>query len=47
MEALIQKEIIRKPINPCGEDINGRMEHETTVVRIFGIAVFKRVIRLL
>lgn len=28
MKALIQKEIIRKPIYPHGEDINGRMESE-------------------
>lgn len=34
MKALIQKEIIRKPIYPHGEDINGRMESEKTTIRI-------------
>lgn len=45
MKALIQKEIIRKPIYK-NEDINGRMESETIMIRIFGIVVFKQVIRL-
>lgn len=46
MKALIQKEIIRKPIYPHGEDINGRMESETTTIRIFGIIVYQKVIEL-
>lgn len=46
MKALIEKEIIRKPISR-NEDINGRMESETIVVRILGIVVFKKVIELL
>lgn len=46
MKALIQKEIIRKPISR-GEDIKGRMESETTLIRIFGIVVYKQVIQLL
>lgn len=45
MKALIQKEIIRKPIMK-GEDIDGKMESETIVIRIFGIVVFKQVIQL-
>lgn len=47
MKALIQKEIIRKPIYSHGEDINGRMESETTIVQILGVTVFKKVIQLL
>lgn len=47
MKALIQKEIIRKPLYPHGEDINGRIESETVNVRILGVVVFKKVIRLL
>lgn len=47
MKALIQKEIIRKPIYSHGEDINGRMESETTIVQILGVIVFKKVIQLL
>ncbi len=46
MKALIQKEIIRKPIIQ-GEDISGRMESETIIIRMFGIVVFKQVIQLL
>ncbi len=46
MKALIEKEIIHKPISR-NEDINGRMESETIVVRILGIGVFKKVIELL
>ena len=46
MGALIQKEIIRNPVNPQGEDINGRIKSETTIVQILGITVFKKVIRL-
>lgn len=46
MKALIQKEIIRKPISR-GEDINGRMESETTIVQILGVVVFKKIIQLL
>lgn len=46
MKALIQKEIIRKPIYPHGEDINGRMESEKTIIRIFGIIVYQKVIEL-
>lgn len=46
MKELIQKEIIRKPIYPHGEDINGRMESETTIVQILGVTVFKKVIQL-
>lgn len=47
MKALIQKEIIRKPIYPHGENINGRMESETTVVKILGVVILKKVIQLL
>lgn len=47
MGALIQKEIIRKPVNPHGEDINGKIESETTVIRILGIVILNKVIRLL
>ncbi len=46
MKALIQKEIIRTPISR-NEDVNGRMESETTIVRIFGVVVFKKIIQLL
>lgn len=46
MKALIQKEIIRKPIYPHGEDINGRMESGKTTIRIFGIIVYQKVIEL-
>lgn len=47
MKALIQKDIIRKPIYSQGEDINGRIESETTIVKILGVTVFKKVIQLL
>lgn len=46
MKALIQKDIIRKPISR-GEDIKGSMESETTIVIILGIVILKKVIRLL
>ena len=46
MKALIQKGIIRTPISR-NEDINGRMESETTLVRILGVIVFKKIIQLL
>ncbi len=46
MKALIQKEIIRKPFSR-GEDINGRMESETMVVKILGVVILKKVIQLL
>lgn len=46
MKALIQKEIIRKPISR-GEDIKGKMESETTIIRILGIVILEKVIRLL
>ena len=40
------KGIIRTPISR-NEDINGRMESETTLVRILGVIVFKKIIQLL
>ena len=46
MKAIIQKEIVKKPIVPQGEDINGRMESVTTTIKILGVVVFKEVIRL-
>lgn len=46
MKALIQKEIIRKPIYPHGEDINGRMESETTIIRIFGLSLYSKTVSL-
>lgn len=46
MKALIQKEIIRKPISR-GEDIKGRMWSETTVVKILSVVILKKVIQLL
>ena len=46
MKALIQKEIICTPI-ARNEDINRRMESETTIVRILGVVVFKKIIQLL
>lgn len=46
MKALIQREVIRKPINPHGEDINGRMESETTIISVLGIPIYRRIIAL-
>lgn len=46
MKAFIQKEIIRKPISPMGEDINGRIESEETIIFVFGVRVYKRIIAL-
>ena len=46
MKALIQKEIIRKPISR-GEDINGRMESETTIIRILGLSLYSKTVSLL
>lgn len=46
MKALIQKEIIRTPISR-NEDINGRMESETTIIRILGLPVYSKTISLL
>lgn len=46
MKAIIQKEIVKKPTTPQGEDINGRMESVTTTIKILGVVVFKEVIRL-
>ena len=45
MKALIKKGITRKPIIQ-GEDISGRMESETIIIRMFGILVFNKVIKL-
>ena len=46
MKALIQKEVIRKPISRS-EDINGRMESETTIIRILGLSLYSKTINLL
>lgn len=46
MKALIQKEIIRKPISR-NEDINGRMESETIIIRVFGLNIYSKTISLL
>lgn len=46
MKALIQKEIVRKPVYPHGEGINGCIESETTIIRIFGIIAYQKVIEL-
>lgn len=45
MKALIQKEIIRKPISR-GEDIKGRMESEATIIRIFGLSLYSKTVSL-
>lgn len=47
MKAIIQKEIVKKPIVPQGEDINGCMESVTITIKILGVVLFKEVIWLL
>ncbi len=46
MEALIQREVVKKPIAPYGEDINGRMESVTITIKILGIIVYKEIMKL-